>query len=557
MQRPFLLSTPIFCLTALLCHSPDALAAPASGTNDKPAAAASATASNPVNTTTSAPANTSAALSTEQQALHVLNRLAYGPKPGDVQYVQKIGVAAYIAQQLQPETIPLPASLQQRLARLETEQAGSGQMLTAFREARQAARSDNASDKQQAKEEAMHVAEQRAEGRLLRAIDSPRQLEEVMVDFWYNHFNVYAGKGLDRALITSYERDAIRPYVLGNLRQLLGATAKHPAMLFYLDNWLSTKAGYTAQRALRFGLSPQKVKASGLNENYARELMELHTLGVDGGYTQNDVTELARMFTGWTFAARGGIDSNELFRFDPLRHDNGSKIWLGKTVTANGQAEGEFALDVLAQHPATAKFISFKLAQYFVQDQPDAKLVQNLAQVFLQNKGEIRPVLKALFASPGFLNASGSKFKTPYQFVVSATRASAIPVENIRPLLGTLQQLGMPLYGSPTPDGYKNTEAAWLNPDALTRRIQFATALATGRLPLGQAPKNPTMSKKQLERQATPGEQALAQNSSADTAKLLATLGSSISPATREIIQQQPATLRAAMVLGSPDFMRH
>lgn len=545
MQRPFLLSTPIFCLTALLCTAPEAFATPAPGSESNTTAPGSALA---------VPAT---AISTEAQALHVLNRLAYGPKPGDVQYVQKIGVAAYIAQQLQPETIPMPASLQQKMAQLETQQESSGQMLTAFREARQAAKSDNPADKQQAKEEAMHVAEQRAEGRLLRAIDSPRQLEEVMVDFWYNHFNVYAGKGLDRALITSYERDAIRPYALGNFRQLLGATAKHPAMLFYLDNWLSTKAGYTDLRAMRLGRSPQRVKASGLNENYARELMELHTLGVDGGYTQRDVTELARMFTGWTFIARGDTQRNDLFRFDAQRHDNGVKTWLGNVIPPSGQAEGEFALDVLAKHPASAKFISFKLVQYFVQDQPDPKMVQDLAKVFSDNQGEIRPVLKALFARPEFLNASGSKFKTPYQFVVSATRAADTPIENIRPLLGTLQQLGMPLYGSPTPDGYKNTEAAWLNPDALTRRIQFATALATGRLPLAQDPKKPKMGKKQLERQATPSEQPLAQNSQLDSSKLLATLGSSITPATREVIQQQPAALRAAMVLGSPDFMRH
>ncbi len=496
-------------------------------------------------------------LSTEQQALHVLNRLGYGPKPGDVDYVQRIGVAAYIQRQLQPESIALPAKLEQRLAQLETQQASSGQMLSDFRQARQAAKNGNAEDKQQAKEDTIHAAEQRAMARLVRAIDSPRQLEEVMVDFWFNHFNVFAGKGLDRALITSYERDAIRPYVMGNFRQLLGATAKHPAMLFYLDNWLSTKADYTAPKARRLGLAPQKNKASGLNENYARELMELHTLGVDGGYTQQDVTELARIFTGWTFAARGDTQRNDLFQFDPQRHDNGTKSWLGKSVSPNGRQEGEFALDVLAQHPSTAKFISYKLAQYFVQDQPDPKLVERLARQFTDSHGEIRPVLKTLFASPEFLNASNSKFKTPYQFVISSARAANTPIENIRPLLGTLQQLGMPLYGSPTPDGYKNTETAWLTPDALSRRIQFATALATGRLPLAQESKHQKLGKKQLERQAIPSEQPLAQSQILQAKDLLNTLGSSISPGTREFITGQPAAMRAALVLGSPDFMRH
>jgi uncharacterized protein (DUF1800 family) len=496
-------------------------------------------------------------LSSEQQALHVLNRLGYGPKPGQIEHVKTIGVAAYIQQQLQPETIALPAKLEQRLAQLETQQTSSGEMLSAFRQAREAARDGNEEEKQQTREALAHAAEQRAMARLLRAIDSPRQLEEVMVDFWFNHFNVYAGKGLDRALITSYERDAIRPHVMGNFRQLLGATAKHPAMLFYLDNWLSTKAGYSPPRALRLGQAGQKNKSSGLNENYARELMELHTLGVDGGYTQQDVTELARIFTGWTFAARGDTRSNDLFRFDPLRHDNGSKTWLGKSVPPNGRQEGEFALDVLAGHPSTAKFISYKLAQYFVQDQPDPKLVERLAQQFTDSKGEIRPLLKTLFASPEFLNAGNSKFKTPYQFVISSARAANTPIENIRPLLGTLQQLGMPLYGSPTPDGYKNTEAAWLTPDALSRRIQFATALATGRLPLAQPPKNSKLGKKQLERQATPSEQPLAQSPVLNAKDLLVTLGSSISPGTRELITQQPAAMRAALILGSPDFMRH
>ena len=217
--------------------------------------------------------------------------------------------------------------------------------------------------KQKRKETVQLIAEQTAEARLAQAIDSPRQLEEVMVDFWFNHFNVFAGKGLDRALVSSYERDAIRPYVFGRFRDMLGATAKHPAMLFYLDNWMSVAPGFHPP-----GKANQNAQVNGLNENYAREVMELHTLGVDGGYTQRDVTELARMLTGWTFEPREMIRGGASFRFAPARHDHGDKDWLGKHIGARGQAEGEWALDMLAAHPATARHISYELAQYFVSD---------------------------------------------------------------------------------------------------------------------------------------------------------------------------------------------
>lgn len=499
-------------------------------------------------------ANAAAQLASEQQALHVLNRLGYGPKPGDVARVMQMGVPAYVQSQLQPEKIALPASLSQRLAQLETQQDATGSTLAQFVAGRQQAK-DDGEEKQQFRKQVSHLAEQSAEARLARAIDSPRQLEEVMVDFWFNHFNVYAAKGLDRALISSYERDAIRPNVLGNFRTLLGATAHHPAMLFYLDNWISTKFDYQPRAKAR--AANPKNKAHGLNENYARELMELHTLGVDGGYSQKDVTELARMLTGWTFTARHADGNNDLFEFDPARHDNGEKFWLGRTISGAGEREGEAALDVLAVHPSTAKFIAFKLAQYFVQDQPPPQLVDKLAKQFIDGKGEIRPLLATLFASPEFLASNGSKFKTPYQFVISAARASNMPIINIRPLLGTLAQLGMPLYGSPTPDGYKNTEAAWLNPDALSRRIQFATALATGRLPVDKAAPDNVMGKKQLEKQAMPNEKNAVALQSLQPDALLAALGSSISPATRDTVAKQPLPLRAALVLGSPDFMRH
>jgi uncharacterized protein (DUF1800 family) len=504
-------------------------------------------------------------LTPEQQAAHVLNRVAYGPRPGDIDRVAQMGVQRYIDSQLNPASIPIPAALSERLHALDAANRDAGEALGEFVELRKQAKQEDEGAKQKRRAAITHMTLQTDEARVLRAIDSPRQLEEVMVDFWYNHFNVFAGKGDDRVLVASYERDAIRPYVFGSFRDLLGATAKHPAMLFYLDNYLSTANGYTPPvRRARFGAMPAtpKGKARGLNENYARELMELHTLGVDGGYTQNDVTELARMLTGWTFEPRALIRNNEGFRFDAARHDNGSKLWLGHDIRPQGQREGEYALDVLAVHPATAHHVSYQLAQYFVQDNPPPALVDRMARTWIDTRGDIRSVLRTLFASEQFMaaDAIGAKFKTPYQFVISAARASAVPSTNITPLLGTMTQLGMPLYGCQTPDGYKNTQDAWLNPDALSRRIAFATALAGGRLPLTAAPGTGRpdgmrkMERIEKAADAAPNAPAMAP---LDPLQLQATLGGAISAHTLATVAGSPAPLRAAMLLGSPDFMQH
>ncbi|MGZ3185105.1 MAG: DUF1800 domain-containing protein, partial [Telluria sp.] len=311
-----------------------------------------------------------ASVTTDQQAVHVLNRLGYGPRPGDVERVRQMGVQGYIDSQLHPESIPLPAELEERLRGLEAANMPAGEAVREFNELRKEVRDEEEGAKQKRRAALAKMARETAEARLLRAIDSPRQLEEVMVDFWFNHFNVFSGKGIDRALIASYERDAIRPHVLGSFRDLLGATAKHPAMSFYLDNYVSTSNAFGEEQARKGAKGPR-----GLNENYARELMELHTLGVDGGYTQKDVTELARMLTGWTFQPQRMARFDETFRFDPKRHDQGEKTWLGHTIEPGGQREGEMALDVLAVHPATAHHISYQLAQYFVSDNPPPALV--------------------------------------------------------------------------------------------------------------------------------------------------------------------------------------
>jgi uncharacterized protein (DUF1800 family) len=473
-----------------------------------------------------------APLAPDRQAVHVLNRLAFGPRPGDVERVTQMGVQRWIDAQLQPETIALPAPLTARLASLDTVTRGAGASLAEYLELRKQVRDEDEGARQRRRELDARVAREAAEARLLRAVESPRQLEEVMVDFWYNHFNVFAGKGIDRALVTSYENEAIRPHVLGSFRALLGATARHPAMLHYLDNAVSSAPNP----------NPNAKRKGGLNENYARELMELHTLGVDGGYTQRDVTELARMLTGWTFEQRRLAGGGEGFRFDPKRHDNGTKTWLGQDIAPDGQREGERALDLLAMHPTTARHVSRQLAQYFVSDDPPPALVERMTATWRASGGDIRAVLRTLFASPEFMSteAAGAKFKTPYQFVVSAVRASGLPVANVGPLTGAMSQLGMPLYGCQTPDGYKNTQDAWLNPDALTRRISFASALAAGRLPLA----------------AAPAPASSAPPVALDAASLQAALAGAVSQRTLDIVGQKPDRLRAAMLLGSPDFMQ-
>ncbi|MBS1144327.1 MAG: hypothetical protein H6R14_1733 [Proteobacteria bacterium] len=471
----------------------------------------------------------------DAETLHVLNRLGFGPAPGDLARVRQMGVAAYIDEQLHPERLTLPTALTRRLDSLSLANAGQAELIQRFHALHKAVK-DNPEAKADRQRWHRQMTEETSLARLLPALESPRQLQEVMVDFWFNHFNIFNEKGLDRALVASYEREAIRPFVLGRFRDLLGATAHHPAMLFYLDNWLSS-AGEGAGTGRR--------RRGGLNENYARELMELHTLGVDGGYTQQDVTELARMLTGWTFDPRRSQGAST-FVFDPRRHDNEDKTWLGHRIAPDGQAEGERALDLLARHPATARHIAFKLAQAFVADAPPGALVDRLARRFTDNDGDIRAVLAALFASAEFRDpaARGAKYKSPYRYVLSSLRTCAVPLENVRPVLHALRELGMPLYGCQTPDGYKNTEAAWLNPEGTRRRITFATALGSGRLPLRLDPDdNPAPS--------------MAPPPAPDAARLLATLGSTLSARTQAVIASADARLQSALLLGSPDFMTY
>jgi uncharacterized protein (DUF1800 family) len=335
------------------------------------------------------------------------------------------------------------------------------------------------------------VTSELAQAKILRAIYSQQQFEEVMTDFWINHFNVFMDKGLDRLMITSYERDVIRPHALGRFEDLLVATAKSPAMLFYLDNWLSV--GPNSSQALGipprgqgpYGrpqgrLNPGK-RPSGLNENYGRELLELHTLSVSGGYSQRDVTEVAKVFTGWTIdkpAFGGG------FKFEPRMHEPGPKLVLGHRIKENGEREGLEALHRLATSPRTAHFISLKLAQRFVSDDPPQALVDRMTKTFLKKKGDIREVLLTLFHSPEFWDDSTyrAKVKTPFEFVASAVRATGAEVDNALPLTRQLNNMGMPLYGAQPPTGYSMKAETWVSSSALLNRMNFALALTNGRM---------------------------------------------------------------------------
>jgi uncharacterized protein (DUF1800 family) len=318
------------------------------------------------------------------------------------------------------------------------------------------------------------------ENKLYRAIYSNRQLEEVLVDFWINHFNIYNGKGQDRLFLTSFERDAIRPYVLGHFKDMLLATAHHPAMLFYLDNWQSQVPRDDLPGQFP---PPAGLQRPGLNENYGRELLELHTLGVDGGYTQEDVIAVARAFSGWSIF---DIAKYAEFQFNPASHDRKEKLVLGHTLPAGrGEQDGLDVIDILAHHPSTAKFISKKLAQRFVADDPPQALVDRMAATFTKTDGDLRAVLQTMFSSVEFMSEGAwqVKMKSPLEMVVSSVRAVNADVSDTTTLAQRIADLGQPLYGKVEPTGYPNTGEAWTNTASVLGRINFATALLGGPLP--------------------------------------------------------------------------
>jgi uncharacterized protein (DUF1800 family) len=312
--------------------------------------------------------------------------------------------------------------------------------------------------------------------KLLRAVYSERQLYEMMVDFWENHFNIFANKDDDRYLLTGYDRETIRPFAMGRFRDLLGATAHSPAMLFYLDNWRSSvPRPYAATKDKPAGVD------GGLNENYARELMELHTLGVDGGYTQKDVQEVARCFTGWTIQKP---NEQGLFLYRPGLHDDGEKTVLGhRILPGGGPADGERILDILATHPATARFIATKLARRFISDDPPSSVIDRAAAVFLKTDGSIRETLRAIVTSPEFFSTTAyrAKMRSPFEYVAAAMRALGAETDGDRPVLDAIGRMGQPVFGRITPDGYADRSGQWLSSGSMIARFNFAGALATNR----------------------------------------------------------------------------
>jgi uncharacterized protein (DUF1800 family) len=523
-------------------------------------------------------------LTEEQRILHVLNRLGFGARPGDVERVKAMGLENYISQQLAPEKItdslaeakvkdlavlkmttaelyeryPQPGQLVRQLERRgelpaglagarqsqakpgapAQAKAGEGEAATAVMdqpaagnptpdgnprqnpEYRQALRQYY---QQNGLQLPQRITAELQTSRILRAVYSERQLQEVMVDFWTNHFNVFAGKGADRWLLVSYDRDTIRPNAMGKFSELLSATAQSPAMLFYLDNFQSVSpnaeaTGRRPQRGLnQRGLNRPGQRAAGMpelpanaqarrrgiNENYARELMELHTLGVDGGYTQKDVQEIARCFTGWTILApRGGAaaagamgngaraerlrENAGKFFFNPRVHDDGEKIVLGQKIPAGGGIkDGQAVLDILARHPATAKFVATKLSRYFVSDNPSSALVTRVAGVFTKTNGDIRETLRSIISSPEFNSpeAYRAKVKRPFELAISAIRTLGAETTGGPQLHQWIARMGEPLYGFQTPNGYSDLAESWVNTGGLLERLNFGLSLASNRIP--------------------------------------------------------------------------
>ncbi|MBI3668261.1 MAG: DUF1800 domain-containing protein [Acidobacteria bacterium] len=606
-------------------------------------------------------------LSEDEALLHALNRLGFGPRPGDVERVRQMGLEKWLDLQLHPERID-DSALQPRLERFPTLAMSVSQLLDQYPQPKQAAKQAGlareefqkqrqeriqqrderqkmrdvqappdsgaslGADKQEMRPEGTEntskpgggfkqqgfgggdpnnpprqLEESRRPQRIIaelsmakmtRAIYSERQLYEEMVDFWFNHFNVFAAKGADRWLLTSYERDVIRPHALGKFKDLLFATAKSPAMLFYLDNWMSADPQSfermqqeLSRRRQRFyglygmndpfgmrrgpnngrrprqlpaqdGQPPKQKKERGLNENYARELMELHTLGVEGGYTQQDVIEVAKCFTGWTLRAPR---RDPEFHFEERIHDPGTKLVLGQKIHSGGIKDGEQVLEMLARHPNTARFISTKLALHFVSDNPPPVLVDRMAKTFLDSDGDIRAVLRAMITSPEFWSrqAYRAKIKKPFELVASTARALATEVDVPLALVAWTARIGEPLYLCQPPTGYSDKAETWVNTGALLNRLNFSLALAANRLRgtrvevaalLGtDAAADPKVSLERaiavlLSNQASPQTRATLEKQLADPQVLQASLD--------DPVKQVDLGVIAGLVLGAPEFQR-
>jgi len=594
-------------------------------------------------------------LSVDEAVLHALNRLGYGPRPGDVERVKQLGLTKWIELQLNPKSID-DSAVEARLNIYPTLKMSNSQLMAEYPNLKQQAAKQNAQAREETPEQKaqrqadtainamardldandtstngtmlanngtvaaaspdtpspmklnpptrgagrkdalsvdpnavppaisddskrpQRVVEELAMAKMTRAVYSERQLQQVMDDFWLNHFNVFAGKGEVKWYLTSYERDVIQPHALGKFKDLVTATAKSPAMLFYLDNYLSAdpKAAQrlAAQRAMRqmprggrrpsAPANPQKSKKQerGLNENYGRELMELHTLGVDGGYTQKDVTEVARCFTGWSIEKPREI---AVFKFDEKLHDPDVKVVLGKKIHSGGMKDGEQVIELLSRNPNTAKFISTKLARRFVSDNPPPALVARMAKTFHKSDGDIREVMRTMIYSPEFWSrqAYRAKVKTPYELVASSVRALGTDVDTPMPLVQWVARIGEPLYQCQPPTGYSDKSETWVNTGALLSRLNFSLALAGNKV---RGSRSDVL--------AVLGSETGGDAKAALDRAVQVFLGGQAAPATVETLERQlenPQVLQArlddavkqadlgvvtGLVLGAPEFQR-
>jgi uncharacterized protein (DUF1800 family) len=620
-------------------------------------------------------------LTADEAILHALNRLAYGPRPGDIEHIKQIGLAKWIDQQLNPNSIG-DSAVEARLEIYPTLKMHTAQLLAEYPNPKQAAKQELKAQNQNTNQQPgaaaavviardmqsksapqdpaqqtaqsadagvngmvqevdssssatksadssgatmsastadtpspmklnpptrgasqrdplgmdpnavpraisddskrpQRVVEELAMAKTLRAIYSERQLQQVMDDFWFNHFNVFAGKGEVKWYLTSYERDVIQPHAFGKFRDLVTATAQSPAMLFYLDNFLSADPNaakrQAAERAMRqqmrrrpYGYPPRpqqqqaqnKGQQRGLNENYGRELMELHTLGVDGGYTQKDVTEVARAFTGWTIEKPREFPQ---FKFDERVHDPDPKIVLGKKIHAGGIKDGEEVIALLSKNPNTARFISTKLARRFVSDTPPPALVDRMAKTFQKSDGDIREVLRTMIYSPEFWSrdAVRAKVKTPFELVVSSVRALGTDVDTPMPLVGWVGRIGEPLYQCQPPTGYSDKAETWVNTGALLNRLNFSLALAGNKVRGSRSDVNALL-----------GADSSSDPKSALDRAVQVFLGGQAAPNTVDTLQKQlenPQVVQAklddpvkqvdlgvvtGLVLGAPEFQR-
>ncbi len=570
-------------------------------------------------------------LTEDEATVHALDRLAFGPQPGEVKQIEQMGLAKWIDQQLDPKSIPddaleqdlaqfstLRMSTAQLLARFEFPQMAAkkaGLTLQEFQQQRQAkVQQELAALRQSGEFDPARAQMLRVDGtpqqilaelsmaQVVRAVYSPRQLEERLADFWFNHFNVYARKGFDLWYLPAYEREAIRGHAMGHFEGLLEATAKSPAMLFYLDNWLSVdpiafqqfrgmiaarqrqaammracglfvmlatpaqiaqcERRMARQQGARGAAAKQAPVVRGLNENYGRELVELHTLGVH--YTQADVTAMAHVFTGWTIR-QPRFDPQ--FAFDARLHTPGPKEVLGYRIDAGGMQDGEEMLHDLAGDPRCAHFIAFELARHFVMDQPPKSLVERMTKAYLKSHGDIRQVMRAMIYSPEFWSrqAYRAKMKSPFDFVASALRATGADVQIAMPMVNWVARMGEPLFLCIQPNGYPDTAADWVSTDELLNRMDFAVALAANRMPGTRVDLTPF---------------ATADGAGGDPQGVLndaihAVLHGQVSEATRQALasrvvapqvvsaklgaraEQARTALIFGLVLGSPDFQRH